>query len=101
MTQIPEAENLLRQSSGVAIPFSEPRPPQGAKYKLAYVKPSSVNVIGSYASTTCVKSGNPISIDVSVLMPSVCTIVSLLTISVDEDTVYIPGEGLSEPQILP
>lgn len=51
------------------MPFPEPRPDKGAAYKLAYAKPSSINVVGSYALKTMTKSDGPLSVDMVVVMP--------------------------------
>ena len=51
------------------MPFPDPKPDKNAAYKLAYSKPSNINVIGSYALKTMVKNDNPLSIDMVVGMP--------------------------------
>ncbi|KAI5292446.1 hypothetical protein KEM55_007789, partial [Ascosphaera atra] len=49
---VQEAVKYLRQNSSVHIPFPEPRPATDAKYMLQYVKPSHINVVGSFALRT-------------------------------------------------
>ncbi|KAI9885238.1 MAG: hypothetical protein M1823_002977 [Watsoniomyces obsoletus] len=58
-----EAERQLQKRHGVAIPFPEPRPGPDAKYKLAYAKPAGVNVVGSYALGTVIKTQGYVTID--------------------------------------
>lgn len=65
-----DAEERLKKSHGIAIPFPDPRPKIGSKYTLAYAKPASVNVIGSYAFGTAIKTQEAVSIDMSISMPS-------------------------------
>ncbi|KAF7187756.1 U3 small nucleolar RNA-associated protein 22 [Pseudocercospora fuligena] len=60
--------NLIKEK--VAIPFPEPRPPKDAKYKLAYAKPSIINVVGSFALKTSLRSRDHIDVDMIVVMPS-------------------------------
>ncbi|KXT00773.1 hypothetical protein AC578_2944 [Pseudocercospora eumusae] len=54
----------------VAIPFPEPRPPKDAKYKFAYAKPSIINVVGSFALKTSLRSRDRVEVDMIVVMPS-------------------------------
>ncbi|EME78168.1 uncharacterized protein MYCFIDRAFT_33954 [Pseudocercospora fijiensis CIRAD86] len=54
----------------VAIPFPEPRPPKDAKYKFAYAKPSIINVVGSFALKTSLRSRDRADVDMIVVMPS-------------------------------
>ncbi|KAI9788706.1 MAG: hypothetical protein M1835_002138 [Candelina submexicana] len=63
------AENQLRGSYKIAIPFAEPKPTKDAKYKLAYLKPAHINVIGSYVLKTITTSAGIWSIDLLVTMP--------------------------------
>ncbi|KAG0647352.1 U3 small nucleolar RNA-associated 22 [Hyphodiscus hymeniophilus] len=64
-----EATKLLRKSHNITIPFPDPKPDENAAYKLAYRKPSNVNVIGSYALKTMVRSENVLVVDMIVKMP--------------------------------
>ena len=61
----------MRSSHAVRIPFCEPRPANDVKWKLAFIKPTSINVIGSYALKTCADSKERLSVDLAVTMPSV------------------------------
>ncbi|KAK2794977.1 hypothetical protein FQN52_006856 [Onygenales sp. PD_12] len=64
-----EAEKELRKSSGVSVPFPDPRPAKDTKYTLEYARPSNVNVVGSFAVKTEVKS-KLTTIDLAVTIPS-------------------------------
>ncbi|KAG4413369.1 hypothetical protein IFR04_013486 [Cadophora malorum] len=66
---IPEASKALLKSHRITIPFPDPKPDKNAAYKLSYEKPSNVNVVGSYASKTMVKSDDVLSVDMVVVMP--------------------------------
>lgn len=68
--QVPEAVKTLHKSHRIAIPFPDPKPEASAAYKLLYTKPASINVVGSYALRTMVKSEGPLSVDMVVNMPS-------------------------------
>ncbi|KAF2827366.1 Nrap protein [Ophiobolus disseminans] len=63
-----EAEKAFK-STGVAIPFPNPRPPKDAKYKLQYERPSSINATGSYPLKIATRNDNNFSIDLVVTMP--------------------------------
>ncbi|KAI9707269.1 MAG: hypothetical protein M1836_000229 [Candelina mexicana] len=65
----PNAENQLRGTHKIAIPFAEPRPTKDTKYKLAYSKPAYINVVGSFVLKTITKSAGIWSIDLLVTMP--------------------------------
>lgn len=67
--QILEATKLLQKSHKTSIPFPDPKPDKNAAYKLAYAKPSSINVVGSYALKTMVRSDNALAVDMIVKMP--------------------------------
>ncbi|KAK3698282.1 U3 snoRNP protein, partial [Vermiconidia calcicola] len=67
---IEDAERQLLTSNKVATPFPNPRPPKDAKYKLAYAKPASINVIGSHALKAASRSNKLVEIDMVVTMPS-------------------------------
>jgi U3 small nucleolar RNA-associated protein 22 len=60
---------LLQKSHKIAIPFPDPKPDKGAAYKLAYAKPSNINVVGSYALKTMVRSDKALVVDMVVKMP--------------------------------
>ncbi|KAI1006142.1 U3 small nucleolar RNA-associated protein 22 [Podosphaera aphanis] len=67
---IPEASKILHKAHRISIPYPEPNPDKNLPYKLTYKKPSKVNVIGSYALKTMVKSKSAYCIDMIVVMPS-------------------------------
>lgn len=69
MHKVSEAVKSLHQSHKIAVPFPDPKPPKDAAYKLAYSKPSSINVVGSYAHKTMVKSEGALSVDMILTMP--------------------------------
>ena len=52
------------------IPFPDPQPGRDAKYTLAYSKPTSINVVGSYARRTAIQVDDVMAIDLAVTMPS-------------------------------
>lgn len=52
------------------MPFPEPRPDKSTAYKLAYAKPSNVNVVGSYPLKTMEKADSTMVIDMVVTIPA-------------------------------
>ncbi|KAI9319103.1 Nrap protein [Dichotomocladium elegans] len=54
----------------ITVPMLHASPPQDAKYKFQFQKPSSINVVGGYALKTVTKSKKPFNVDVAVEMPS-------------------------------
>ncbi|KAI9717419.1 MAG: hypothetical protein M1812_004771 [Candelaria pacifica] len=64
-----EAENQLRGSCKITVPFAEPRPTKDAKYRVAYLKPKYINVVGSYVLKTFTKTKEIWSVDLLVSMP--------------------------------
>lgn len=74
MKQLSDAEKDMIKTHKTMIPFPTPRPAKDIKYKFAYVKPSYVNVVGSFALKTMVKESSGNNVDVVVQMPSVCKI---------------------------
>ncbi|KAI9643426.1 U3 snoRNP protein [Ciborinia camelliae] len=66
---IPDAIKLLSKTHKIAIPFPDPKPDNNAAYKLIYSKPSGINVVGSYALGTMVKSEKLLCVDMIVNMP--------------------------------
>ena len=67
---VSEAIQLQEKVHAVRIPFPEPPPDKDVKYKLTYSKPSRIYEAGSYARRTAVTTGNPLTIDLAVEMPS-------------------------------
>ncbi|KAJ5692086.1 hypothetical protein N7462_001509 [Penicillium macrosclerotiorum] len=66
---IPEAEKELRTASGIMIPWPEPRPSKDAKYTMSYMKPTNINVVGSFALRTGAKTAESRPVDLAVTMP--------------------------------
>ncbi|KAL2072272.1 hypothetical protein VTL71DRAFT_11615 [Oculimacula yallundae] len=66
---VAEATKALLKSHKIKIPYPDPKPDKSAAYKLLYRKPSNVNIVGSYASKTMVKSDGVLSVDMVVVMP--------------------------------
>ncbi len=54
----------------IAIPFPDPKPAKDSPYKLSFAKPAQVNVVGSYALKTMIKSSDDPSVDMIVVMPN-------------------------------
>ncbi|KAF8866077.1 pre-rRNA processing protein-like protein Utp22 [Acephala macrosclerotiorum] len=67
---VSEAAKSLHKSHKITIPFPDPKPDKNVAYKLAYSKPSNINVVGSYALKNMVKTEGVLSIDMVVAMPS-------------------------------
>lgn len=65
-----EAEKELRNDSGIAIPFPEPRPGKDTKYTFGYSKPVNINVVGSLALKTWTKAAGTTTVDLAVTIPS-------------------------------
>ncbi|KAB8076695.1 Nrap protein [Aspergillus leporis] len=65
-----EAEKDLRSAHGVIVPYPEPRPGKDTKYSVSYSKPTNVNVVGSFALRTGVRTSEPYTVDLAVTMPS-------------------------------
>lgn len=65
-----EAEKRLLKSHKIPIPFPHPRPTNSAMYKFAYSKPTSINVIGSYALKTATTLAGNLVVDMVVHMPT-------------------------------
>ncbi|KAI9928068.1 hypothetical protein MW887_002920 [Aspergillus wentii] len=65
-----EAEKELRSAHGISVPFPEPRPGKDTKYPMSYSKPTNINVVGSFALRTGIKTAGPHIVDLAVTMPS-------------------------------
>lgn len=65
-----EAEKELRSSSGVVVPWPEPRPSKDSKYTMSYAKPTNINVVGSFALRTGAKTTDARPVDLAVTIPS-------------------------------
>jgi U3 small nucleolar RNA-associated protein 22 len=59
----------MYKSHKIAVPYPDPKPDKDALYKLAYAKPSRINVVGSYALNTMIRSESVSSVDMIVVMP--------------------------------
>ncbi|GAD99854.1 conserved hypothetical protein [Paecilomyces variotii No. 5] len=66
---VKEAEKEIKSSHGVVVPFPEPRPGKETKYTMAYAKPANINVVGSFALRTGMKTADPYTVDLAVTMP--------------------------------
>ncbi|KAI9787741.1 MAG: hypothetical protein M1839_000273 [Geoglossum umbratile] len=62
-----EAEKELYKCYKTATPF---KPANNVKYQLAYAKPANINVVGSYALRTAVKTRGLMSVDMAITLPS-------------------------------
>lgn len=65
-----DAAKSLHRAHRITVPFTDPKPDKTAAYKLAYARPSSINVVGSYTQKTMTKSDGTLSIDMLVVMPA-------------------------------
>ncbi|OAX81037.1 hypothetical protein ACJ72_04623 [Emergomyces africanus] len=65
---VSEAEKELRKRWGVSVPFPDPRPAKDTKYTLEYAAPVNINVVGSFAVKTEIKS-KLTTIDLAVTIP--------------------------------
>jgi U3 small nucleolar RNA-associated protein 22 len=59
----------LQKSHKITIPFPNPMPDKNAAYKLAYTRPSNINIVGSYTLKTMVRTDSVLSIDMVIVMP--------------------------------
>ncbi|KAJ5594539.1 uncharacterized protein N7459_000747 [Penicillium hispanicum] len=69
-TLISEAEKELRNVSEIAVPWPDPRPAKDAKYTMSFVKPSNINVVGSFALRNGIKSTHVRPVDLAVTIPN-------------------------------
>ncbi|KYK60698.1 pre-rRNA processing protein Utp22 [Drechmeria coniospora] len=67
--KISKATSMLEKKHQVFVPYPDPRPSSDAPYKVAYSKPSQINVVGSYVSKTMVKTQPSLAVDMVVQMP--------------------------------
>ncbi|POS72651.1 hypothetical protein DHEL01_v208956 [Diaporthe helianthi] len=68
-TPIHQASKSLKTTSGLVVPFPDPKPPRDSHYKVSFAAPAQFNVVGSYVSKTMVKSQSSHAIDMIVEMP--------------------------------
>ncbi|OJD12798.1 hypothetical protein AJ78_06655 [Emergomyces pasteurianus Ep9510] len=64
-----EAEKELRKRSSISVPFPDPRPAKDTKYTVEYAAPVNINVVGSFAVKTEIKS-KLTTIDLAVTIPN-------------------------------
>lgn len=69
-TPIVELSTKFEKTNRIAIPFPDPRPAKDSPYKLSFAKPVQVNVVGSYALKTMIKSASDQTVDMIIVMPS-------------------------------
>ncbi|KAJ1324250.1 U3 small nucleolar RNA-associated protein 22 [Microdochium nivale] len=67
---IHDAATKLERSNKTVVPFPDPKPAKDSMYKVAFDKPAQVNVVGSYALKTMVKTQHDPTIDMIVAMPA-------------------------------
>lgn len=65
------AQEDLSQKHKISVPLSAQYPALGAKYSFSYEKPANINVVGSYARKTDIRTEGRVVIDLAVTMPSV------------------------------
>ena len=69
LLQLSEATSLLQKSHKIVVPYPNPKPDKNVAYKLAYARPAKINIVGSYAAKTMVKSEGVLTADMIVVMP--------------------------------
>ncbi|KAI4174821.1 MAG: hypothetical protein LQ343_002059 [Gyalolechia ehrenbergii] len=67
---ISEAQRTLEHYSSVCIPFPEPMARSESKLLLEYLKPTNINVTGSFSRKTALLLDGKVTIDVAVTMPA-------------------------------
>ncbi|KAI1150406.1 Nrap protein [Nemania diffusa] len=67
---IDEASSSWGKTNRTAIPYPDPKPAKNCPYKVAFEKPTHINVVGSYTSQTMVKSQSSVAVDMIVVMPT-------------------------------
>ncbi len=72
--QVEGTEKEFRKNYNITIPFPHPKPLADVKYTLAFEKPVSVMVVGSYALKTLTNMEEGFAIDLAVAMPPVSSI---------------------------
>lgn len=64
-----EAEKVIKQEYGIAVPFPHPRPATSTKYLVSFQPPTDVNVVGSFGLRCGSRSSEPLMIDLAITMP--------------------------------
>jgi U3 small nucleolar RNA-associated protein 22 len=59
----------MHKAHKITIPFPEIPPAKDIAFKLSYLPPSEVNVVGSYALKTIVKGDHTLAVDMVVTLP--------------------------------
>ena len=59
----------MHKAHRIVIPFPDPKPNKDAAYRLAYSRPSDINIVGSYALQTLTKEDHKLVIDMVVTLP--------------------------------
>ncbi|KAI0104236.1 Nrap protein [Nemania sp. FL0031] len=67
---IDEASASWAKTSRTTIPYPDPKPAKNCPYKVAFEKPTHINVVGSYTSQTMIKSQAGFAVDMIVVMPT-------------------------------
>ncbi|CAJ2508559.1 Uu.00g135850.m01.CDS01 [Anthostomella pinea] len=67
---ISDVSASFEKTNRVAIPYPDPKPRKDSPYKLAFAKPTQVNVVGSYAFQTMIRTQAAPSVDMIVVMPA-------------------------------
>lgn len=80
--QLEYAERDMKKRN-IHIPFPNPEPTSDVKYSFSYLKPTYMNVVGSYATKTMSKNTGQLTLDLVIGMPEVQTVYRLTIISTD------------------
>ncbi|KAJ8132594.1 hypothetical protein O1611_g1035 [Lasiodiplodia mahajangana] len=67
---IDDASASWGKTSRTTIPYPDPKPAKNCPYKVAFEKPTHINVVGSYTSQTMIKSQASFTVDMIVVMPA-------------------------------
>ncbi|KAI1180978.1 Nrap protein [Nemania sp. FL0916] len=67
---IGEASASWEKTSRTTIPYPDPKPAKNCPYKVAFEKPSHINIVGSYALQTMAKSQSSFAVDMIIVMPT-------------------------------
>ncbi|KAI8343288.1 Nrap protein [Chlamydoabsidia padenii] len=62
-------ETTMAKKNKINVPFPQPRPSSDSQYKFKFVKPTSVNVIGSYTLKSVARTKSHFNVDLAVQMP--------------------------------
>ena len=69
--QVKDYIKNFKKKQKIVAPILQSPPPEDALYKFKFEKPSSIQVVGSYALKTITKLKRAFNVDVAVQMPSV------------------------------